>query len=54
MDFTQLLEEKYFCSIVKDKVKTYFSNKENRKDFEVWYKQKYGKEVDRNRRNKHE
>lgn len=33
-----------FCTILARKVENYFQDKENRKKFEDWYRQKYGKE----------
>ena len=43
---TALLEEKPFCTILAKKVEAYFQDEENRKRFEEWYRQKYGKEYD--------
>lgn len=37
------LEGSALCSVLVDKVKEYFTNEENRKKFELWYEQKYGK-----------
>lgn len=39
-----LLEETPICTILKSKVEDYFRDEENRRRFEEWYKDKYGKE----------
>lgn len=36
-------EESKLIGLLQDRVQTYFQNKENRKKFEKWYKEKYGK-----------
>lgn len=43
---TVLLEEKPFCTILAKKVEDYFRDETHRKQFEEWYKQKYGKEYE--------
>lgn len=35
-----------FCDILVRKVREYFKDEENRKKFEEWYRQKYGKEYE--------
>ncbi len=37
------LEENALCSVLADRVKGYFKDEENRKKFEIWYQEKYGK-----------
>lgn len=37
------LEGSALCSVLADKVKEYFKDEENRKKFEIWYQEKYGK-----------
>lgn len=37
------LEGNALCSVLADRVKEYFTTEENRKRFEVWYEEKYGK-----------
>ena len=39
-----LLEETPICTILKKKVEDFFGDEENRRKFEEWYKEKYGKE----------
>ena len=39
----ETLEEKPICSILHKKVEDYFRDEEHRRQFEEWYKQKYGK-----------
>lgn len=39
---TALLEEKPFCTILAKKVEAYFQDEEHRRQFEEWYKKKYG------------
>lgn len=41
-----LLEEKPFCSILMKKVEAYFQDEEHRRQFEEWYKKKYGKDYE--------
>ena len=43
---TVLLEEKPLSTILARKVEAYFQDEENRKRFEEWYKQKYGKDYE--------
>lgn len=43
---TVLLEEKPFCTILAKKVEAYFQDEEHRKQFEEWYKKKYGKDYE--------
>ena len=42
--FSELLEEKYICPVLIEKVKEYFTDSQNRKTFEEWYRKRYGKE----------
>lgn len=37
-------EKNKLISLLQDRVQTYFQSKENRKKFEKWYKEKYGKQ----------
>lgn len=37
------LEGSALCSVLADRVKEYFKDEENRKKFEIWYQEKYGK-----------
>lgn len=46
------LEESALCSLLAERVKAYFQDPEHRKEFEDWYKQKYGKDYEW--RNTHE
>lgn len=43
---TVLLQDNPFCDILMRKVSDYFKDEENRKKFEEWYRQKYGKEYE--------
>lgn len=43
---TVLLQDNPFCDILMRKVSDYFKNEEHRKQFEEWYRQKYGKEYE--------
>ena len=43
---TALLEEKPFCTILAKKVEAYFQDEEHRRQFEEWYKKKYGKDYE--------
>ena len=43
---TELLEEKPIASILVRKVENYFRDEEHRKQFEEWYRRKYGKEYE--------
>ena len=40
------VEESALCALLVQRVKEYFQNESNRKEFEAWYKQKYGKEYE--------
>ena len=46
------LEEGALCSLLVKRVKAYFQDPVHRKEFEDWYKQKYGKDYEW--RNTHE
>lgn len=42
-----LLEDKpSFCTILMKKVEDYFRDEEHRKQFEEWYRKKYGKDYE--------
>lgn len=41
-----LLEEKPICTILIKKVEDYFRDEEHRRQFEEWYRKKYGKEYE--------
>lgn len=44
---TAVLEEKpSFCTILMKKVEDYFQDEEHRKQFEEWYREKYGKDYE--------
>lgn len=43
---TTLLEESPFCTILAKKVEDYFRDEEHRRQFEEWYKKKYGKDYE--------
>lgn len=45
-DLAAVLEEKHFCSILMKKVEDYFRDEEHRKQFENWYRNKYGKDYE--------
>lgn len=40
------VEESALCALLVQKVKEHFQNEDNRKEFEIWYKQKYGKDYE--------
>ena len=42
----ELLRESLFCDILMRKVREHFQEDENKKKFEEWYREKYGKEYD--------
>lgn len=44
---TVLLEEKPLCTILIKKVEDYLQDEEHRKQFEEWYRKKYGKDYKR-------
>lgn len=41
-----LLEEKPLCPILMKKVEEYFQDEEHKRQFEEWYRQKYGKDYE--------
>ena len=43
---TVLLEEKPIAALLARKVEAYFQDEEHRKQFEEWYRQKYGKDYE--------
>ena len=45
-DLEHLLKEKTFCFILLQKVQNYYKDPEHRKQFEEWYRKKYGKEYE--------
>lgn len=45
-DIAPVLEEKFFCPTLMKKVKDYFKDEENRRKFENWYRNKYGKDYE--------
>lgn len=42
----EVLREKPFCTILTKKVEAYFQDEEHRRQFEEWYKKKYGKDYE--------
>lgn len=41
-----LLQDNPFCDILMRKVSDYYKDEEHRKQFEKWYREKYGKEYE--------
>lgn len=47
LTLTDVLESKpSFCAILMKKVEDYFRDAEHRKQFEEWYRKKYGKDYE--------
>lgn len=45
-EFAELINEKYVCPFLMEKVRAYFEDKEHEKAFEKWYKDKYGEDYE--------
>lgn len=43
LNASYIREGSALCSVLADRVKEYFKDEENRKKFEIWYQEKYGK-----------
>lgn len=45
-ELSRLLEEKPICTILAKKVQDYFKDEKHKREFEEWYRKKYGKEYE--------